>query len=684
MSQNNEFVSIAPALRAIVKRRRLKLFGLSFLTVLFATIKWSTSLPSDVNIILKAFMVTLFFLTFGWISMFFWSSLFGFFEIIRNRKVPGIKRVPYSTELTTRTALLMPVYNEDPTNTFANLLAMAEDLHKTGHGKAFDVFVLSDTSNPKVWVQEEIVWMKVKELFPKEVNLFYRHRPKNTARKSGNVEDFCVRWGLNYDYMIVLDADSLMTAETMVKMVQLMQVNETTGIIQATPSLINRTSFFARLQQFAAKVYGPIVANGLAYWQVWDSNYWGHNAIIRMKAFIECCGLPVFAGKAPFGGHILSHDFVEAALIRRHGWLAWLLPDLKGSYEECPPSIVDFAIRDRRWCQGELQHLRILFSKKFHPVSRMHFSIGIMSYLSSPLWFLFLMGGLGIALWRVFFPPAYFTETKTLFPTWPVLDIVGIMILFALSMSMLFLPKILGIAAIFIQRKKSEFGGKKAIFSSLFAEILFSALVAPIMMLFYTKFVFDILMGIDTGWNTQNRSETGTPWKTAIRRHFVHTAIGLGVSIVTYMYVTPLFWWSLPITVGPILSIPISVYSSRESVGLWARKHKLFLTPEEKKKPEIVEMAEQARKRIVHKLPKKFGVDLLYRNPLYGAMHTYLMSVNGPAPDFENRVIREATAKVQGYLSAPEILNLTPEEEKYCLYDTRLIEEISVLMPAAK
>lgn len=176
------------------------------------------------------------------------------------------------------------------------------------------------------------------------------------------------------------------------------------------------------MQQFAGKVYGPIVAAGLAYWQVGDSNYWGHNAIIRVKAFMQCCGLPVLKGRAPFGGHILSHDFVEAALIRRGGWAAWLLPELKGSYEECPPTMIDFAIRDRRWCQGNMQHMKILVSKGLHPVSRVHFTIGIMSYLSSPIWLTFLLVGLMIALGREFFPPVYFPEVRTLFPTWPIFE----------------------------------------------------------------------------------------------------------------------------------------------------------------------------------------------------------------------------------------------------------------------
>lgn len=676
---NNEYIVLSDISKKQVVWRRIKLFGLVLICVALATFKWATFMPSDVVLPLKIGMIFLFCITFAWICLFFWSALFGFFEILRHRKMPGIKRVPFETKLSTKTAILMPVYNEDPTSVFANLLAMARDLVATRQENAFDFFVLSDTTNPKIWIQEEALWFQTKNLFPDTINLYYRHRPKNIARKSGNIEDFCVRWGSNYDHMIVLDADSLMTGETVVKMAQLMEANISTGIIQAPPMIINRHTFFARVQQFAGRVYGPIVSAGLAYWQVWDSNYWGHNAIIRTRAFMECCGLPVFPGQAPFGGHILSHDFVEAALIRRGGWLAWMLPELKGSYEECPPSMLDFVVRDRRWCQGNLQHLRILFSRKLHPVSRLHFTLGIMSYLSSPLWFLFLFLGLGIALWREFFPPEYFSDTKSLFPTWPVFDLIGTLALFGLSMSMLFIPKILGGIVVLCQhRPLKEFGGFCGLIATLFIEFIFSALIAPIMMLFQTKIVFDILLGIDAGWNAQNRDATGTPWLIAFKRHIGHVILGILTSAVIYLYIPTLFYWILPITIGLILSVFISVWSSKESVGKWAKKCHLFIIPEEYEKPTILKMAEQANQNITNVKPKEQGIDLLIKNPQYQALHIYMLSVNGPEPDFEMKTIRQVIQKVQGF-AQNNFLDLLPDEEKYCLYHPEILAELSLL-----
>ncbi len=674
-----EYVILSDISKRQVIWRRIKLFGIVILSVICATLKWASSMPTDVIMPIKVGMIILFCLTFAWISLFFWSGVFGFWEIIRNRHMPAIKRVPKNTLLTTKTAVLMPVYNENPQAVYANLLAMARDLEKTGQAVSFDFFVLSDTTKPEIWIQEEILWKQTRDLFPASIHLYYRHRPKNTARKSGNIEDFCIRWGRNYDHMIVLDADSLMTGDVMVQMAQLMEVNTTTGIIQAPPLIINQKTFFSRMQQFAGRVYGPIVSAGLAYWQVWDSNYWGHNAIIRTQAFMACCGLPVFPGQAPFGGHILSHDFVEAALIRRSGWLAWMLPELKGSYEECPPTMLDFVIRDRRWCQGNLQHLRILFSKWLHPVSRLHFTMGIMSYLSSPLWFLFLFLGLGIALWREFFPPQYFAETKTLFPNWPEFDLIGTLVLFCLSMGMLFVPKILGGLVVLIQhRPLKEYGGILGLVLTLLVEFIFSALIAPIMMLFQSKIVFDILLGLDTGWSAQNRDSVGTPWKVAFQRHWGHFIIGVGVSAIVYLYVNSLFYWILPITLGLVLSIPISVLSSRESVGQLARKCHLFIIPEEYAKPNILLQAEQAFSEILRQQPSDGRLMTLLKNPLYLCLHIHMLSVNGPQPEFDEKIMKQVSHKIQGYAQGHDFV-LTDEELKYCLYSPDMLQELSLL-----
>ena len=210
--------------------------------------------------------------------------------------------------------------------------------------------------------------------------------------------------------MLILDADSLMTGDTIVRLVAAMEAHPKVALIQTLPIVVNARSLFARWQQFAGRLYGPMLAAGIAWWHGSEGNYWGHNAIIRVRAFAEQAGLPELRGRKPFGGHILSHDFIEAALMRRGGWAIHMAPTLGGSYEETPPSISDFAARDRRWCQGNLQHLALLPTRGFHWVSRLHLLTGIGSYLTAPLWLIFLVFGILVSLQAQFVRPEYFPE----------------------------------------------------------------------------------------------------------------------------------------------------------------------------------------------------------------------------------------------------------------------------------
>ncbi len=658
-----------------IRWRRIKIFGLTGISTLLATLKWIAVIPTDSFWLTKFLMVFLFMLTFGWIALFFWSSLWGFIELLRKNRIPGLKWPDAHAEIKTKTAVLMPIYNEDAASVMGNLLAIADDIREYGRAEAFDMFVLSDTTNPDLWVEEERLWLECRKLMPEGMNLYYRRRAANIARKSGNIEDFCSKWGAGYDFMVVLDADSLLEGKTIVKMVRLMQANDNTGIIQAPPQCVNQHSLFARMQQFAGKVYGPIVASGLAYWQVGDSNYWGHNAIIRVKAFMECCGLPVLSGKAPFGGHILSHDFVEAALISRGGFDAWLLPELKGSYEECPPTMIDFAERDRRWCQGNMQHIKILVSKHLNPISRVHFTIGIMSYLSSPLWLSFLLVGLAIALGKQIFPPVYFTEVRTLFPNWPVFDKIGTIALFALSMFMLIFPKFLGLAVYLKQNHGKDIGSKRGAIASVLVEIVFSALMAPIMMMFQSKFVLDVFAGRDAGWKTQNRTDSSTPLLTAWERHKWHMGLGVLTTVVVYLYAYELFWWMLPITLGLMFSIPISMLTSKASAGRWCKKHKLFMIPEEVKEPQIISKASAYKQKLAESENKLRGLELVLNDGIMNAVHIMMIPVNGPVPEFAPSVCKSAEIKLENYINHKIAPDLSREEKLALLYNAEVLSK---------
>ena len=286
-------------------------------------------------------------------------AVFGAFARLTNAKLLPLKEAPALSQ--SRTAILMPVYNEDVARVFSGVQAIFDSVAATG---GFDFFILSDSTDPPNWIAEEVAWQKLRASLEPDARLFYRHRHRNIGRKSGNIQDFCENWGSHYDYMVVLDADSLMSGETLAALVRLMDANPRAALIQAPATLVGRSTLFARIQQFASTAYGPTYTAGLAWLQGGQGNYWGHNAIIRVRAFHAAwrtaASLP---GKPPFGGEIMSHDFVEAAFLLRAGWEVWMAPDLTGSYEEPPPTVYDHLKRDRRWAQGNLQHSRVLLAQ---------------------------------------------------------------------------------------------------------------------------------------------------------------------------------------------------------------------------------------------------------------------------------------------------------------------------------
>lgn len=527
----------------------------------------------------QVLFAALFAITFAWIAFSCASSLFGFWRMLTgNRFEP---QLPASGPLG-RTALLMPVYNEDPARVYDTLERMAHELVEQGAGKAFDIFVLSDTRDEDVAAAEEIHAGQMARFFKGSIAFYYRRRVENKHRKAGNIADFVERFGGAYDHMIVLDADSYMAADVMIGLARLMQQDETAGIIQTLPLLMNRVTLFARLQQFASRVYGPVITHGLAAWHGRDGNYWGHNAIIRVKAFADAAGLPELSGRKPFGGHILSHDFVEAALMRRAGWAVYMLPSLVGSYEECPPSLIDLAGRDRRWCQGNLQHMKIVGAKGLHWVSRAHLIQGIMSYLASPLWLIFLLTGLVLSAQAQYIRPEYFPDGFELFPKWPIFDPERALRLFGLTMAVLFLPKVLGIIlALRNPLIRRGCGGARGLIKSLLAEIFISSLLSPVMMMIQSRFVVYVLLGRDSGWGSQNRGDEAMPLDDVMKRHWNHMVEGFALAAVALAVSWQTFLWLSPIALGLITAIPVSWGSALARAGLAARRHQLFLIPEE-------------------------------------------------------------------------------------------------------
>jgi membrane glycosyltransferase len=539
---------------------------------------------------LEWMVLFLFVLLFAWIAFSFMSSLTGFLVLLfRARNPLGIDPSAPLPAVASRNAMLLPTYNEDPDRIMARLRAMYESVVEAGRGSCFDWFVLSDTTDPSVWIAEERYFLQLRRDLG-IWNVYYRHRAQNTARKSGNIEDWIKRFGAGYDHMIILDADSLMTADTIVRLAHAMESHPKIALIQTLPIVVNARTLFARLQQFSGRLYGPLIAAGIAWWHGGEGNYWGHNAIIRVLAFAQDAALPELRGRKPFGGHILSHDFVEAALMRRAGWEIRMVPALGGSFEECPPSLLDFAARDRRWCQGNLQHLAVLPARGLHWVSRLHLLTGIGSYLTAPMWLIFLILGILISLQAQFVRPEYFPKGFSLFPKWPAQDPILAAWVFAGTMGLLILPKLLAwILLLARPHDRRQFGGALRALAGVLVETLLSGLIAPVMMIFQSRAVGEIMLGRDSGWQVQRRDDGKLPLAELVAKYALPTWFGMAMAVVAYAVSLPLLFWMAPVIAGLLLSIPIAMLSSRRSDP----KSVLWRTPEETSPPDVLARANE-------------------------------------------------------------------------------------------
>ena len=620
---------------------------------------------------LEWLMVVLFAITFGWISLSTAACVTGVLLGWQRRRAP--KDVP----LASRTAVVMPVYNENPARTFAALQAIAEALVAEDQAQAFELFILSDTTNVDIWVVETAAYRRLRDTIGDRIAVWYRRRYENTARKAGNIQDFVERWGGRYDFMIVLDADSVVSSHTLIALVQEMQVDERLGILQTVPVLVNGRGLLPRLQQFASRLYGPVVARGLAAWQGPDGNYWGHNAIIRVRAFAESCGLPQLRGRRPFGGSIQSHDFVEAALIRRGGWSVRMLSGLEGSWEEGPPSLLDAAARDRRWAQGNLQHLAVLAARGLRWPSRMHFIVGVMSYLASPLWLALIIVGLVLTVQAAFIRPEYFTADFQLFPTWPHFDTERMIQLFAITMGVLLLPKTLGLLRAFFVRALRRPVGLVRLVAGAVTELVLSALYAPIMMIIQSQQLSAILLGHDSGWSAQRRGDGTTPWREIIRRHWLQTSIGIALSAGLAFLSPPVLAWMSPTLAGLVLAIPLSRASGSPLVGRLFRKLGLLVIPEEVTLPPLMQRRAELESGY-SELVEHTTIESLLKDSSARIAHFHTLLQRPPGPRGQPDVDRlTARAKVEEATSVREALAwLTPRERLALLSDAAMFDQL--------
>ena len=663
--------------KARVSRRRATFFSLIFLLTTLAAwfmadLLWQG--PFNLARLTDLPLLVLFTILFAHIATGFCTALLGLYVINRGdsarisrtlRDDEPLDRLPLGS-----TAIVMPVFNEDPSRIFEGLRVIYRSLEKTGRLGDFDFFILSDSNDPNRWIQEEVAWAELCKQLNAFGRIFYRKRRIAINKKSGNVSDFLRRWGGSYRYMVVLDADSIMTGESIVKLVAMMERNPTVGILQTAPRVVNGVTLYSRLQQFASRLYGPLFLSGLNYWHQGESNFWGHNAVIRVAPFMQHAALPELPGREPFGGRILSHDFVEAALMRRAGWKVWLAYDLEGSFEEGPPTLIDAAKRDRRWCQGNLQHSWLLSARNLHPINRFHLFQGIMGYVSSPIWLLFMLvstlrlfgrvgvGGLDAARYVMIF------DRVVPFPQ--------ALALFGLTMTLIFLPKVLSVGLVLKHRRSAAWGGPVRLVASAVLETVASTLLAPINMMFHAKFVTYTLLGQGVSWVAQQRAASDDQdWREAIITHSGQTLFGLVWGASAYILAPAFFWWLSPVLLGLVLSAPLSILLSRARLGRRARELGLFLTPDETEPAPVLKQLERNLASCYqHMLPirelrRDYGLMQAILDPYVNAVHVSLLRQRRPG----SHSVRRYFVELRRRLLADGPDKLTAREKLALLLD---------------
>jgi membrane glycosyltransferase len=552
-------------------------FALAAAMVVFAGVVGYDAMATQGITALGVFSLVLFQVLFAWIAYALASALVGF-GVSLTAPTPSLAASGRSRP-DLRTAILMPVHNEDPDEVGDRLFNMLRSLRDVGAEAAFDVFILSDSRDSAIISREAETFVRLRRKASAEGRLFYRRRSENIGRKAGNIADWVRRFGGAYAYMVVLDADSVMDGDTLVRLADMMDRQPATGLIQTVPRLVNRLSLFARVQQFSSRLYGPMLSEGLAHSSGSAGNYWGHNAIIRVGAFASAAGLPRLGGPRPWGGEILSHDFIEAALLRRAGWAVHLTPELEGSFEECPPTLPDLLVRDRRWCQGNLQHLPLIGARGLHWISRLHLAKGVLTYVMPLMWILFLLTGAARSAEATYQRAAPYDDYALDMLKW----------LLAVSLLSLFVPRAMALFRALVRpEERAAWGSPWRLALGVVIEAAVSALLAPILMTSQSLAVVEILLGRDSGWSAQQRGDGVLAWSAALRRHLSHTLAGVALGAIAVIAAPEAALWTAPVVFGLIFSIPIAVLTSDPRIGARLKGFGLLSTPEELAPPAIL------------------------------------------------------------------------------------------------
>src|SRR3954468_6587602 len=501
--------------------------------------------------LLDVVLLALFVVTLPWYVIGFWNATIGLLIMRFARDpvaavTPVAGRVRGDEPITASTAILLCVRNEPPARAARLLEPMLEGLAATDMGERFHLYVLSDTDDADIAAAEQSCFNTLARTWRGRVGLSYRRRDGNTGYKAGNIRDFCERWGNRHDFALMLDADSAITVELLLKLVRIMQIDPQIGIVQSLVIGMPSASPFARIFQFGMRLSMRSYTIGSAWWQGDCGPYWGHNAIVRIAPFMAHCHLPVLSEGALVKGHVLSHDQLEAVLMRRAGYAVRVLAEEGSSFEQNPPTLVEFMRRDLRWCQGNMQYWSFLQLPGLRPVSRYQLVFALLMFLGSPAWIgLLLFGTLGVVL----------APTPADFMRWDA----GIALLFFVLV-MWFAPNIATMIDVLTRPKlRYLFGGGVRFSASFLMTIVFVVLVAPIMWVSHTVFLARLLFGRTIEWGAQARDDHEVPWSLALRHFWPQTLVGLVPLLVLAVSAPAAIPYAFLIAGGPLLSIPLAV-----------------------------------------------------------------------------------------------------------------------------
>lgn len=558
-----------------ILQRRIAMAGLTLTMIGGLLYVLARVLGSDGWTVLDVAIFASFAISSPWTVMGFWNAVIGFvilhFAKNPTRLVSPFAELPAETgPLTMRTAILMTLRNEDPARAFHRLRIVRDSLDRTGEAGRFDFYVLSDTDNAEVAAAEERLFAEWESEFTDTSRTQYRRRERNDGFKAGNVRDFLERWGSAYDLMLPLDADSLMSGPEIVKLTQIMEAHPRLGILQSLVTGAPSVSAFARIFQFGMRHGMRAYTMGNAWWNADCGPFWGHNAVVRVAPFTRFCELPKLPGRPPLGGFVLSHDQIEATMMRAAGYEVRVLPVEGESWEDNPPTLLDFTKRDLRWCQGNMQYWRLVGLPGLTPLSRFQIAMGICMYLAAFAWTMMIL----------------FSALKIFDPEVGPKEIELGMALFAFSFFLSIAPKIAGMLDVAMTPKEmARYGGPVQFLASALTEIWFSIMLAPIAAIRVTLFMISLVFGRSVIWSGQQRDAYGLSWSTAFNGLWPQTLFGFAILAALSWKAPAVLVWAAPLLAGLILAVPFAVITASPRFGSFLTRIGLCAIPEERERP---------------------------------------------------------------------------------------------------